>query len=100
MLRRDVVGRVGLKLAAARVAPETAAGVSGFRAVDESPLICTKVSKTATYIHKSYRRPKLWSLLLELQIWHLVGFAAIKSKQREPLKVISPANGTRKRHRG
>jgi hypothetical protein len=75
ILRRDVVGRVGLKLAAARVAPETAAGVSGFRAVDESLLICTKVSKTATYIHKKYRRPKLWSLLLELQIWHLVAFS-------------------------
>jgi hypothetical protein len=38
IFKRDVVGRVGLRLAAARVEPETAAAVNFFRAVDESPL--------------------------------------------------------------
>lgn len=38
------MGRVGPKLAAARVEPETAAAVNFFRAVEESPLTCRTVA--------------------------------------------------------
>jgi hypothetical protein len=50
IFRSDVVGRVGLKLAAARVEPETGVAVNFFRAVDESPLIYTTVRNSVASV--------------------------------------------------